>query len=58
MSCTIKPVTQTAEVDVKKASIRGVPFPSVVACGDIKSTVPMIIKIMKLITIAIPGFEV
>jgi hypothetical protein len=56
VSWTIKPVTQIADVDVKIASIRDVPFPSAVATGSISRIVPITMKIKKLILIVTPGF--
>jgi hypothetical protein len=43
-------------VDVKIASIRDVPFPSMVATGSISRIVPITMKTKKLVPIVIPGF--
>ncbi len=46
VSRTISPVTHTAEVDVKSASINDIPF--TVDQGSISSPVPEMIRIIKL----------
>lgn len=56
VSTTISPVTQTALVDVKKASIMLMPF--VVAFGNSSNAVPIKIRKMKLPTIIIAGLSV
>ena len=40
VSCTIKPVTQTAEVDVKSVWLNGVTLPSDAEMGSINSNAP------------------
>ena len=47
VSRTTRPVTQTADVAVKKASRRGVTWPSVAANGSISSSVPMAMRSAK-----------
>jgi len=45
VSKTINPVTQVAEVAVKRASIKPILFPVLEATGRLRSIVPMIITI-------------
>ena len=45
MSCTTRPVTHTADVEVNKASEKGVIFPLVDEIGSIKRIVPNMIAL-------------
>ncbi|GAX59384.1 uncharacterized protein SCALIN_C03_0041 [Candidatus Scalindua japonica] len=56
VSWTVSPVTQSADVEVNKASTNDVPLPLTVATGSISKIVPITIKVKKLRPSVTPGF--